>query len=921
MIRKSVRYALVGVVLAAWVAGCGGQKPEALVASGKEYLAKNDVSAAVIQLRNALQKDPDLPEARFLLGKALLKTGDIPGAEKELRQAADLQYPQDEVAPLWARALVLTGQFKKVVDELAKVEVSDPHGKAELMTAVGDSHLALKNPDAARDAYAAAVAADPKFVPAIRGQARLAGLAGDEKETAAKLDEALTIAPEDPETLELKARLMLARKESDQALALYRKAVAAKPDMLGAHAAIVSILMQKKEVDEAAKQVAAMKRVAPNHPQTLYLQAWVALRKNDLPTARAAIQEHLKVAPENPLGLLLAAAIEYELQSYGMAEQYSSQVLAVAPRHPLAWRLLVNSYLRTGQPNRALERLQPVLGQFSNNPAMLTLAGEVFMANGDPKRAGDYFAKAAAIDPKNAQSRTGLALTHLAQGESETGIRELEQVVSSGSDLRADFMLISAYVRQRQFDKALAEVDRVEKKQPNTALVANVRGGVLLVKGDVDRARKEFERALQIDPGYYPAAAQLTRLDLQAKKPDAARQRLEAVIAKDPKNAAALLALAELKRREGGNPKDVAALVQKAVAAQPTDPAPRIALIRYYAETKDFKSAMAAANEAMAALPNRTEILEVAGAVHEAAGENNQALSIYQKFATLQPKSPVPLLHMASAQAANNNNDDAVESLQKALELKPDLLEAQRALILMHLKADRVNDALAIAREVQKQRPKEAAGQALEGDIYAAKQRWADAATAYRAAFKVSRTTDVAVRLHSALARAGSADADRFAAEWMKEQPKDAAFRIYLAQAASARGDYARAAQYYREMLDKDPKNVIVLNNLAWTERELKDPKAVEHAELALKLAPNQPAIMDTLGWIYVERGDVARGVQLLQNAVALEPRAAAIRLNLAKALLQAGDKSGAKKELQELEKLGDKFPAQAEVAKLKQSL
>ena len=56
----------MAMALAMLLGACGGDKPEALLASAKDYLAKNDAKAAVIQIKNALQKDPALAEARFL---------------------------------------------------------------------------------------------------------------------------------------------------------------------------------------------------------------------------------------------------------------------------------------------------------------------------------------------------------------------------------------------------------------------------------------------------------------------------------------------------------------------------------------------------------------------------------------------------------------------------------------------------------------------------------------------------------------------------------------------------------------------------------------------------------------------------------------------------------------------------------------
>jgi putative PEP-CTERM system TPR-repeat lipoprotein len=277
---------------------------------------------------------------------------------------------------------------------------------------------------------------------------------------------------------------------------------------------------------------------------------------------------------------------------------------------------------------------------------------------------------------------------------------------------------------------------------------------------------------------------------------------------------------------------------------------------------------------------------------------------------------------MAELHVAGSDLNAAIENLEKALSLQPQFLEAQRRLVMVYTTAGKPEQALAVAQQVQKQRPKESVGYLFEGDVYATGKRWDEALAAYRRGMKQTRSPDLAMRLHEVLLHSGDeAGAKQFVATWLKDNPKDEIFRLHLAQTAMVRQDFAAAAEQYRKILENHPDNPILLNNLAWALVQLKDPKAVEYAEQANKLVPNQPALMDTLGVLLVAKGETARGLELLRQAAALSPKSSHIRFNLAKALLQAGNKEEAKKELDELAKLGRKFPRHAEVTQLRQGL
>lgn len=922
-LRQTTLASLISAtLLAATLGACGGDSPEKLIASGKDYLAKNDGKAAVIQLKNAIQQTPNLPEARFLLGKALFESGDIAGAQVELRKAFDQKYAPEQTVPLLAKVMLATGDAKKVTDEFAKASIPNGEPAADLKTTLSVAYLAQGKRDLANEQLSAALAEKPDYAPAQLANARMKASNKDIAGASAIVTSVLASNPKNHDALLLAGAFAAVNGQADDALASFRKAIEAKPDFIGAHVAAINQLLQQQKIDDASKQFDALKKLAPKHPQTLFLETQLTYQRKDYKAARELAQQLLKFAPNNPQALQLAGAVEYQLGAYIQAETYLAKALQAAPQLQLARRMLVASYLRAGQPAKALAALQPVLSQIDQDAALLSLAGETYLQNGDATKAADYFGKASKLDPNDPAKKTSFALARMAQGQVESAFHDLEQIAVTDKGTSADLALIAAHLRSNQVDKALKAIDSLEKKQPDNPATFNLRARTLLAKKDIAGARTNFEKALSLSPSFFPAAASLAALDLADKKPEEARKRFDAVLAADPKNIQATLALAEIRANNGGTPDEVAGLINKAVTANPTEIAPRLALIQYWLQQKDNKKALAAANDAVAALPDKPEVLDALGRVQQVSGDLNQALNTYGKLASVQPLAPLAHLRMAEIHVANKAKEEAAKSLKKALEIKPDLLDAQRGLILLALDGKRTGEALTIAREVQKQRPKEAVGQVLEGDIHGTQKNWNEAITAYRNALKTTPTTELAVKTHTAILASGnSGEAEKFAATWIKDHPKDVAFRMQQGDLATARKDYAVASQHYNAALALQPNNALVLNNLAWVSGETKSPKAMEYAEKANQLAPNQPAFMDTLAMLLAARGESAKAIELLRKALTLAPQAAAIQLNLAKVLVGAGKKDEARKELDALANLGEKFPGQAEVARLQKEL
>ncbi len=908
-------------VLTAGFSGCGGESAQELVASAKTKLEKEDSKGAVIQLKSALQQSPQLPEARFLLGKALLAEGKVAEAMVELEKARDLKHPDDAVLPLLAQALLAMRQAKKVTDLYGNSNLTDPKAHAALKATVAAAYGAQGKLELSEASVKQALKLDAKNATARILQARLMAGRGEMDPALAVLDSLLADQPKKIDAWHLKGDILaVGKQDTTGAATAYRQALQIQPRYAAAHISLVNMALRKGDMTAFKAAVDDMSKALPGLPDTLLFEAQRALADKNYAVARNLVQKLLQTAPDSFQVLQTAGALELDSGSLAQAERYLSQALQFEPRLLAARRLLAQTYLRSGQPAKALATLQPLVEQANVSAAVLATAADAHLQNGQLPEAEALFTRAAKLAPDDTRIKTALALAQIAKGNTQGGFAELESIAARDSGTYTDMALVSARLRQKDFAAALQALDRMQGKQPNNAVPHHIRGQIMVQRKDSVAARASFEKANSLDPRYFPALASLVDMDVHDKKPEAAIARMEAELAREPRNYRALGLLASLRQRTGAEPESIKALLTAAVKAGPDQAAPRMLLGEYLLSIKDYNGAKAAAQDATATLPNELQLVDLLGRAQLAAGGAQQALSAFGRVAAAHPASAEAQMRLAEAQLSNKDFDAASRTLKKVLQIDPQSLPGQSRLMQLSIRDKRFADALSLAKTVQRQRPTRATGYLMEGNVYAQQRKLGPALAAFKAALEREKSTLIAIRVYSATALAlSSADADRFAASWMKDYPKDAIFLTHLGSVAMNQRRYSAAEGHFKAVLALQPEHPATLNDLAWVLLQQNKPGALAIAEKANQLAPDQAAFMDTLAAALAEDGQLAKAVDLQRKALAkaTEAAAPAYRLRLAKLLLKAGDQAKARTELETLKALGDKFPGQDEVTAL----
>jgi putative PEP-CTERM system TPR-repeat lipoprotein len=881
------------------LAACS-DSPEEMITSARSYIAQNNYSAATIQLKNALQKDARNAEGRFLLGWIFHEQENYPAAALELRRALEAGYPRDDTVPLLARSLVRAREYDRLLQDSVGFVLSRPEAQAAVLVSVGDALAATRKPDEARRKYMEALAAHPDNGLARVGLARL-DLVRDRNKAPAAAEEARRIIARDPNLLEghlLLSDALFIQGKASEAVAAMRTTVNARPDSMPIRAAFLSMLLTTNDLDNAAKELEQLERLAPKHPITQYARAYLAFRGNDLSEARTRILEVTKIAPGFLPGQLLAGAVLVQSGEYALAQTYLDTVLQSIPGQPLARSLKAAALMETGQADRALDLIQPLLGERQSPPGLLMLAGQAHLAKGNTAQAREYFQRAASIAPGNADARARLGTARLVSGEIGLGFDDLEAASRlDQNSIQADLIQVFAHLRRNEPDLAMKAFAVVERKRPNEPQTWVLKGGLFQARGNIAEARAAYEKALALRPGFLSATINLARMDLAAHNVRTARGRFDQLLAQDPQNAEALLAYAGVLQTSGAKPAEVLAMIERAANAAPGQLAPKLALVRFHLMQHDTGKAKGIAQQTVAAWPADPRALEALARTQAAAGDMQQASATVNTLAAQLPGSPAPHLLLAELQLHAKNTAGAEQSLHKAVSIKPDDPNAQRQLIGFLASKKDFDGALRLARAMQKQQNNAVLGYGLEGNIQIAAGRVPEAITALRKAYAGSASADLVIRLHALLTRGGqSAEADRLVADWFRKVPGDTVVRAYLAERTLGARRYAESVRLYKELVALTPGNPLILNNLAWAAWQSQDPQAQSYAEQALRIAPDHPAILDTLGMIQIGRGDGKAGIANIERAVELAPDQLGIHLNLVRAYVKLGRKEDARR-------------------------
>lgn len=893
---------LIAVLLAAVLAAACEDKPtltpKEFIERAEQHRQKGQYRAGIIQIKNALQQDPNNVDARVVLGRIYLEAGDAVAAADELLRAKEFKADLSAYAEPLGRALIQNNKFKDVFEEVALEEGISSSLRAVVSVLHGYAYAGLGNGDKAQEAFRTALALDSGYAGAYVGMARLFVARNESEQADLAAETAAGIDPDHVDVLSLQGDLAFLREDFETAASYYQRIADKRKDNPIRALVLANAQIGAGQIDAASQNVERASKVLPDHPSVLFLKALLALESKDYQTAQNAIEQVLSVDPDHMRSRLVAGISSYALEHYERALQHLELYLAFNSNDVLARRMSIAALNALGRDADAYEMAKPLADDGDSDADVLALVGALAVGAGELAWGEQYLMRAIEQKPDDAQLRSNLGLTRVSLGRTAEGADDLESAFEMDSDLdESAIVLFSTYLREERYERAMRLAKSIQETKPNHPAGPTLVAFVHLAQKEYEAAREAFLKAVERNPSIERVNYNLANIDLILGQYERAEDVLAQGLERAPDSSQLMVQMAKVQALLN-KPEEQEKWLRRALDVSGSAAEPVAAMARYHLDSGDSERSAAVAREGLNRFPDDPGLLKIAGQAQLWSGDASAAAATFRKLVQKEPQEVHNHFLLATSYLNLGDLERTSTSLNQVLRLNPNHLASKAFLVRLLVERKELDDAKALLAELKELAPDSYPVVRAQAAVELAENRTADAISSLKQV--VDLPGAASYRLPVLLAalewQAGSLDESAARLEqWLEKAPRDWRALLMLAAQYVDRNELGKARDAYKTAVELQPDSWLAWSALGWTFVRLGEvAEAEEPIGAALELAPDQPRVLATAGLYHLETGSYDRAIEFLDRAASELQADPDVQYQFARALAEVGRDSEA---------------------------
>ncbi len=447
-------------------------------------------------------------------------------------------------------------------------------------------------------------------------------------------------------------------------------------------------------------------------------------KKGDYVRARLQFQNALQIDPKFATAYLWLGKTELTLKNPQGAYGALNQAVELKPDLAEAQILLGNLLLMAKQLDKAKEKAELVLKQDPKNSDALMLSASLAMVQSQPQKALEVLAGVRRLDPGKV-SAYYLAASILTK---EKKPAEAAAILEQG--IKVNPKAINLYIaragladNQKQFEAGESFLLKAIDLEPKNTGLYNQLVRHYALAGQRDKAEAALRKSVSLAPDSEKQVILLARFLVSQGRRQEAESTLKDFIKGHPDNYPARFGLAELYAalRRPGQATQVLEEIIKLDPDGPKGVKAKNDLARLRLAQNHVDAAEKLVNEVLKDHPKDMGATEIRGIIALNKKDGLTAVNSFRLLAQDRPKSPEVWLLLARANLLNKEVGLAKENAKKALEIKPDFLQARKFLYGIFLESKDYDGAIATIQGYLRVNGKDMFNLITLGEVYALK--------------------------------------------------------------------------------------------------------------------------------------------------------------------------------------------------------